>query len=195
VLNVIQTFPGVLILGNKIQVRGNRDTPLLVIDDMPYADSDDDEYSLLSSINVNEVEYVNLLKGVDASIYGSRGGNGVIIIRLKSGADFTSHPVGTPGLAIVKPLGYYHPAQFYSPIGLYQELNGLMNEYNSSVKNYNVYYTIFPHFIFAKRKGFKRDKYLTIEYGKENQDPIEKSKEVPEWAKNVDTTFLENKEK
>jgi hypothetical protein len=116
VLNVIQTFPGVLILGNKIQVRGNQGTPLLVIDDMPYGDSDDEEYSLLSSINVGEVEYVNLLKGVDASIYGSRGGNGVIIIRLKSGADFTSHPVGTPGLAIVKPLGYYHPAQFYSPV-------------------------------------------------------------------------------
>jgi len=73
---------------------------------------------------------------------------------------------------------------------IYRELNEMTNEYNSSVEDYNVYYTIFPHFIFAKRKGFKRDKYLTIEYGKENQDPIEKSKELPEWAKNVDTTFL-----
>ena len=74
--------------------------------------------------------------------------------------------------------------------GTYRELNEMTNEYNSSVEDYNVYYTIFPHFIFAKRKGFKRDKYLTIKYGKENQDPIEKSKELPEWAKNVDTTFL-----
>ena len=77
---------------------------------------------------------------------------------------------------------------------LYRELNKMTTEYNSAVKDYNVYYTIFPHFIIAKRKGFKRDKYLTIEYGKENRDPIEKSKELPEWAKNVDTTFLENKE-
>ena len=80
-------------------------------------------------------------------------------------------------------------------ISLYGELNEMTNEYNSSVKDYNVYFTIFPHFIFAKRKGFKTIEYLAIEYGKENQDPIEKSKELPEWAKNIDTTFLENKEK
>ena len=73
---------------------------------------------------------------------------------------------------------------------IYQELNEITTEYNSSVKDYNVYYTIFPNFIIAKRKGYKREKFLTIEYGKENQDPIEKSKEIPEWAKNVDTTFL-----
>lgn len=73
---------------------------------------------------------------------------------------------------------------------LNQELNEITTEYNSSVKDYNGYFTIFPNFIFAKRKGYIREKFLTIEYGKENQDPIEKSKEIPEWAKNVDTTFL-----
>jgi hypothetical protein len=73
---------------------------------------------------------------------------------------------------------------------LYQELNEITTEYNSIVKDFNVYYSTFPNFIFAKRNGYKREKFLTIEYGKENQDPIEKSKEIPEWAKNVDTTFL-----
>jgi len=76
-------------------------------------------------------------------------------------------------------------------IVLYQELNEMTTVYNSLVKDFNVNYSIFPNFIFAKRRGLKRFKYLTIEYGKENQDPIEKSKEVPEWAKNVDTTFIE----
>ena len=75
-------------------------------------------------------------------------------------------------------------------ISLYQELNKITTEYNSSVKDYNVYYSTFPTFIFAKRKGFKTDKYLTIVYGEKNQNPIEKSKELPEWTKNVDTTLI-----
>jgi hypothetical protein len=73
---------------------------------------------------------------------------------------------------------------------LFRELNETSTEYNSLIEDYNIYYTIFPNIIFAKQKGYKREKFLTIEYGKENQDPIEKSKEIPEWAKNVDTTFL-----
>lgn len=73
---------------------------------------------------------------------------------------------------------------------LHQELNKMTTEYNSTVKDYNVYYSTFPNFIFAKRKGYKREKLLTIEYGNENQDPIEKSNEMPEWAINVDTAFL-----
>ena len=73
---------------------------------------------------------------------------------------------------------------------LYRELNEITTEYNSSVIDYNIYYTMFPHFIFAKREGYKREKFLTIEYGKENQNPVEKSKEIPDWARDVDTTFL-----
>lgn len=116
VLDVIQTFPGVTVVGGQIQVRGNRGTPLLVIDDMQYQDMGDDEVNMLASMNVGEVEYVNFLRGADASIYGMLGGNGVIIVRLKSGADFASKPIVNGGLAIIKSLGYFKPAQFYSPV-------------------------------------------------------------------------------
>ncbi len=116
VLDVIQTFPGVTVVGGQIQVRGSRGTPLLIIDDMQYQDMSDDEVDMLSSMNVGEVEYVNFLHGVDASIYGGLGGNGVIIVRLKSGADFASNPIVNGGLAIIKSLGYLQPAQFYSPV-------------------------------------------------------------------------------
>ena len=116
VLDVIQTFPGVTVVGGQIQVRGSRGNPLLIIDDMQYQDMSDDEVDMLSSMNVGEVEYVNFLHGVDASIYGGLGGNGVIIVRLKSGADFASNPIVTGGLAIIKSLGYLQPAQFYSPV-------------------------------------------------------------------------------
>jgi len=73
---------------------------------------------------------------------------------------------------------------------LYQELNEITTEYEFSVRDYNEYCVIFPNFIFAKKNGYKYYEHLTIEYGKENRDPIERAKELPEWAKNVDTTFL-----
>ncbi len=73
---------------------------------------------------------------------------------------------------------------------LFRELNIIRTEYNSYVQDFNSYYTMFPNIIFARQKGYEREKYFGIEYGKENQNPIEKSKEIPEWAQNVDTTFL-----
>ena len=73
---------------------------------------------------------------------------------------------------------------------LFRELNNIRTEYNSYVQDFNLYYTIFPNIIFARQKGYEREKYFGIEYGKENQNPIEKSKEIPEWAQKVDTTFL-----
>lgn len=73
---------------------------------------------------------------------------------------------------------------------LFRELNNIRIEYNSYVQDFNLYYTMFPNIIFAKQKGYRREKYFSINYGKENQNPIEKLKEIPEWAQNVDTTFL-----
>lgn len=73
---------------------------------------------------------------------------------------------------------------------LFRELNNIRTEYNSYVQDFNLYYTMFPNIIFARQKGYKREKFFGIEYGIENQNPIEKSKEIPEWAQKVDTTFL-----
>jgi hypothetical protein len=39
-----------------------------------------------------------------------------------------------------------------------------------------------------KKEGFKKAAYFNIEYEKLNQDPVKKSKELPAWAKGVDTS-------
>lgn len=55
--------------------------PLIVVDGVPLA-----EGSALSSINPNDIESVDVLKdAASAAIYGSRAGNGVILITTKSG--------------------------------------------------------------------------------------------------------------
>jgi TonB-dependent SusC/RagA subfamily outer membrane receptor len=74
-------LPSVEVNGTSLKVRGGAtsflmDTePLLIVDGIVV--------SSFSSISPQEVDTINLLKGPDASIYGSRGANGVILITLK----------------------------------------------------------------------------------------------------------------
>jgi TonB-dependent SusC/RagA subfamily outer membrane receptor len=70
---------GVQVIGNKIIIRGvgtiNGSTdPLFLIDGM--------ETQSLDAISPRSVKSITVLKGADASIYGSRGANGVIMITL-----------------------------------------------------------------------------------------------------------------
>lgn len=69
--------------GVAVRIRGfgtiNDNSPLYVIDGMPTKGN-------LSTLNVNDIESMQVLKDASASsIYGSRAGNGVIIITTKKG--------------------------------------------------------------------------------------------------------------
>ena len=68
-----------------------------------------------------------------------------------------------------------------------EKINLIIDDYNNRALDYNKYISIFPNFFFAKKNGFTKKKYFTIKYGIENKDPILKSKELPEWAKDIDT--------
>ncbi len=67
------------------------------------------------------------------------------------------------------------------------KLNKDLSNYNARAKEYNVYISMFLNFIIAKRLQYHKAKYFTIKYGETNEDPIIKSKELPEWARGVDT--------
>ncbi len=89
--------------GSKIRIRGANSVnssadPLIVIDGFPVAASSGDLYAgsrmgvsgdrtdILSMINPNDIESIEILKDAGAtSIYGARGANGVILITTKSG--------------------------------------------------------------------------------------------------------------
>ncbi len=67
-------------------------SPLIVLDGMPMSDdelksiSTNGESNFLASINPNDIESMDILKdAAAAAIYGSRGANGVIIIKTKKG--------------------------------------------------------------------------------------------------------------
>lgn len=73
------TVPGLHVSGTRITIQGvtsiNLSTePLFIVDGM--------EVSSIIDISPSQVESIEVLKGASASIYGSRGANGVILIKL-----------------------------------------------------------------------------------------------------------------
>ena len=85
----------IVLRGNK-SLSGNSE-PLIVIDGVPMVNNKGgqpgmwggiDEGDVLSQINPDDIESVNILKGANASIlYGSQGANGVVLITTKSGVE------------------------------------------------------------------------------------------------------------
>jgi TonB-dependent SusC/RagA subfamily outer membrane receptor len=78
IYEMLQRDPSVQVSGNKIVIRGvnsiNSTDPLFVVDGIVVTSIDD--------ISPNMVKSIEILKGSEASIYGSRGANGVIMITL-----------------------------------------------------------------------------------------------------------------
>ena len=76
--------PGYLGDSPNVLIRGygtwNNNNPLYIIDGLQTQDA-----KVFNSINFRNIESVSVLKDAAAAIYGSRGSNGVIIIKTKSG--------------------------------------------------------------------------------------------------------------
>ena len=101
--------PGVNILGDQVQIRGpssllGSNQPLFLIDGIPTRDVE-----AIKAIPVEDIDRIEVLKGASASIYGVRGGNGVIAIYTKRG-EFMIR-----GVLEFDMLGYSKPRQFYQP--------------------------------------------------------------------------------
>lgn len=108
-LQVLQgRVPGVLVQGNTVTIRGPgslmlSNDPLFLIDGVPV------DINAFRSLNPKDVELIEVIKGPNASIYGSRGANGVIAVYTKRG-EFMKR-----GFLDFKMLGYATPREFYSP--------------------------------------------------------------------------------
>jgi TonB-dependent SusC/RagA subfamily outer membrane receptor len=77
--------------------------PLFIMDGVPV------EKGTVMSIPPTDIERIEILKGSEAAIYGSRGANGVIAVYTRRGKFMIK------GVIDFKMLGYYAPREFYSP--------------------------------------------------------------------------------
>ncbi len=109
VLEMIQgRIPGVVVSGNTVQIRGpssfyGSNEPLFLIDNVPT------DLNAVQSLNPNDIDRIEVLKGPSAAIYGVRGANGVIAIFTKRGRFMIK------GVLTFEMLGYHRPQEFYSP--------------------------------------------------------------------------------
>ena len=75
--------PGVQIVGTSIRIRGinsnNNTDALIILDGMEVSD--------VSDVNPADVASVEVLKDSEATLYGMRGANGVVIIKTKTAND------------------------------------------------------------------------------------------------------------
>ncbi|SNC76007.1 TonB-dependent outer membrane receptor, SusC/RagA subfamily, signature region [Hymenobacter gelipurpurascens] len=86
-------------------------TPLFLLDGMPLADADG-----LLGILPNTVERIEVLKGAEGAIYGSRGANGVIAVFTKRGnPNYDSSKEPSVGIAVRNLPTYYRAREFYAP--------------------------------------------------------------------------------
>ena len=88
--HLFEGLPGVQVIhtagGFRLQIRGihsftGSNDPLFVLDGTPLQTGPS---GIISFINPNDVERIEILKGAAASIYGTRGANGVVLIKTKT---------------------------------------------------------------------------------------------------------------
>ncbi|MEM6631905.1 MAG: MG2 domain-containing protein [Bacteroidota bacterium] len=109
VRDLLIRMPGVTQVGGEIRVGGptsfqGNQSPLLLVDGVPVP------WDYLANISVRDVEFIDLLKGPDASIFGARGGNNVILIYTRLTSYLTDQ--STPGLLRFSHIGFHKAREF-----------------------------------------------------------------------------------
>jgi TonB-dependent SusC/RagA subfamily outer membrane receptor len=109
VAQIIQgRVPGVMVSGDNIIIRGINSfyastDPLFIVDGVPV------DKGFAMNMNPYDIDRIEILKGPEAAIYGSRGANGVIAIFTKRGKYMLK------GVVDFEMIGYHTPKEFYSP--------------------------------------------------------------------------------
>lgn len=104
--------PGDFSQGN-FDIRGYGGSPLIVVDGVPRGN--------FERLDPNEIESISVLKDASAAIYGAQGGNGVILVTTKRGAE------GRAKVTYSMYYGIQTPAEMLKPVGAIDRMT-LYNE-------------------------------------------------------------------
>jgi len=121
--NAVLMIPGVMLMNGKLTIRGGMATadargrtvsnePLIITDGVPVGTNDAVGY--LNSIAPGNIESIEVMTDSEAAQYGTRGANGVILIK-------TANTIRVPvqGVAqemlFIYPQGYHQREDFYLP--------------------------------------------------------------------------------
>ncbi|MEZ4968069.1 MAG: TonB-dependent receptor plug domain-containing protein [Flavobacteriaceae bacterium] len=116
-IQVIGTFPNQSVRIRGISSLGNSGDPLYTLDGVPVT------VDFIQSLTINDILFVDVLKGGEASFFGSRGTNGVVAIYTDRGQSFDSGQKENTNVATITIEGFYRAKKFYSPI--YEGVNDM----------------------------------------------------------------------
>lgn len=99
---------GVQVTGREVSIRGGG-TPLYLMNNMPV------DSNTIGMIPPQFIHHIDVLKGPETAIYGSRGANGVIAIFTKIGEELNGPMDEVKSTVSITHPGYYRAREFYSP--------------------------------------------------------------------------------
>ena len=112
IFDLLLQVPGVAISGffpnQSASIRGFPGAPIYLIDGMPV------DVEFIQSLPVQDVEFIDVLKGPEAAVFGSRGGGGAILVYTRRGQPNYQEERPTGLLSFTHP-GYHKAKEFYSP--------------------------------------------------------------------------------
>jgi len=121
----LRLITGVQVSGTSyVSIRGGK-MPLILVDGFPLSngiasnetDREVARYSFnsLDDIPVDIIESIDVFKGTNLALFGSRGANGVISITTRTARETAHSERNEPNSIVYTSFGYQKPVEFYSP--------------------------------------------------------------------------------
>lgn len=119
--DAVKMLPGVIMMNGRLTIRGglqslsgslNDVEPLLLVDGVPVNAASVVDY--LNSIPPSQIEYIEVLTGPEAALYGTRGGNGAIVVKTTNQIRLTKNNP-EKSLPVLLATGFYLSVPFYEP--------------------------------------------------------------------------------
>ena len=119
-VDAVKMLPGVVMLGGRLTLRGGIQNlsgdlsdlePLLIVDGVNTRASSVVDY--LNSIPPSNIDYIEVLSGPEASMYGTRGGNGAIVV--KTSNQLREKKFDGKDMQTILASGFYKEQSFYEP--------------------------------------------------------------------------------
>ena len=117
--DAVKMLPGIVMMGGRLTIRGGIQSlsgdlsdvePLLIVNGVNTHAGSVIDY--LNSIPPTNIEYIEVLTGPEAALYGSRGGNGAIVVKTTN--ELREAKVDKESQTIIAS-GFYKEQSFYEP--------------------------------------------------------------------------------
>lgn len=117
--DAVKMLPGVIMMGGRLTIRGGMQSlsgdlsdiePLLVVNGVNTRAASVVDY--LNSIPPTQIEYIEVYTGPEGALYGSRGGNGAIVVKTTNELRDSK---GNKERQTIVASGFYKDQNFYEP--------------------------------------------------------------------------------